>query len=101
MRALHPAQSFHEVEIILRLILVSRRSGTQLKSGGAELREFVDGVGDVVGGAIDAQIGCSDGRDVQQAVIDANITKRNSFTIVGENKWVSLTLKKRPVTGRS
>ncbi len=51
--ALDPAQSLDEIEVVLRLILVGLRSRPELKAG-ADESKFVNVVGEVVGGAVDA-----------------------------------------------
>ena len=57
--AVHPADGVDEVVVVLGLVLVRRRRGAELESG-TEQAELVDGIGDAVGWAVDAQIGGGD-----------------------------------------
>ena len=70
-----PAYGVHEVVVVLGLELIRGRSGADLKASGAELREFVNGVGNVVGGTVDAEVGGGDRGDIFQAVLDADVAE--------------------------
>src|SRR5262249_48665079 len=58
--AFDPADGVYEVVVVLCLELVGRRSGADLEAG-AEESELVDGLRDVVGGAVDAEVINGDG----------------------------------------
>ena len=83
MLAPNPAQSFDEIEVVLHLILVGLRSGPELKAG-ADESKFVNVVGQIVGGAVDADLAGSDWRHVDVAVVDAHKAERGSRSPV----WV-------------
>src|SRR5713226_3419131 len=72
--AFHPAHGIHKVVIVLRLKLVGRRRGPDLESGSSE-GEFVNGFRDVVGRALNAQVGGGHGRNVEKAVVDPHVAE--------------------------
>ena len=74
MGAFHPAYRIGEVEGVLVLKLVSRRRGADLETGRTE-SEFVDGSGDAVCRAVDAEISSRDWRHVNKAVVDMHQTE--------------------------
>src|SRR5438270_10770544 len=74
VRTVDPAQVFDEVEIILGLVLIGRRSWTELESGGQEC-ELVDAAGEIVGRAIDAGVAGRYGIDVNSTIVDVNQAK--------------------------
>ena len=74
MGAFHPAYRIGEVERVLILKLVSRRCGADLETRRAE-REFVDGSGDAVCWAVDAEISSRDWWHVNKAVVDVHQTE--------------------------
>ena len=102
--AAHPAQIVDKAEIVLRLILVSKRRGPQLKAGESEL---VDVFRDIVGWPVDteqsrrkgsdrAAIQSADGFDIYQAVVDPVVAKSD---IIHHRirKQVGFIQRKQPV----
>ena len=69
MRAFNPAYCIHEVVIVLDLELIGGRRGAHLETG---QRKFVNGFGYIAHRAIDAQIVRCDGRDVDEAIVNAH-----------------------------
>ena len=74
VRALYPADVLDKVEIVLGLILVGGRCRSNLEALSVE-RKFINGLGDVVGGPVDAQIRGRDWRHIQQTVVHAHVAE--------------------------
>ena len=74
MLASYPAQVLDEVVVVLNLELVGGRGWAKLESGSQE-GEFVDALGEVIGGSVNVGV-CDRYRvDVDAAVVDANESK--------------------------
>ena len=72
MRAFDPAHCVHEIKVVLSLELIRWRSRADLNSRATEQRELIDRLRDFVRGAVDSQVRCCYGRDVNEAVVDAH-----------------------------
>src|SRR5271165_173240 len=69
VRTVYPGKGVEESVVVLRLVLVGRWSRAELEAGAHE-GEFVDAAGQVVGGAVDADVADGDGILVNAAIVD-------------------------------
>src|ERR1035441_197955 len=72
--AVNPAQGFHKIEVVLCLVLVSRRCGAKLEPGSPE-SELVDAIGQIICRAVNADIGRGYRVHVDGTVVDMHITE--------------------------
>src|SRR5438876_6646917 len=99
MGAFDPAYRIGEVERVLILKLVSRRCGADLETRRTE-REFVDGRGDTVCWAVDAEISGCDRWHVNEAVVDMHQAKAK-IVDQGRRKKVRFIDAEKPRVNRN
>ena len=99
MRALDPTESIDDGNVVLGLRLIAEGSRADFEAGTGK-DEFVNGISDAVGGAIDAQVAGGNWRNVVEVVVDVDKAEAQFVDEGGREKMGFGDVQETRVNGR-